>query len=384
MTSKMKQLLDNRIRFIRILTSFSLFVGIVMSFNLWISDRTFPLCPVSDFIPASPVGMDVFIVGLALLLLGGGMISKHRMIFISLIVVFLLLFLQDQMRWQPWAYMYFLMLIPFSFKLDNEKLISYFQILIIGVYLWGGIHKFSADFIDNTYLTILMDMFGLDSPETIQSLGWLGYSIPIIELAIALLLIFPRTRFLGFVGVVITHLFILVFLVCIDSNTILYPWNIAMVLFTGLLFYKNSEPMRIWERQSNLLRVFNFKAILLFILLPALSLFNNWDNYLSFKLFSGKTHLFYICIDNAHAHLIDPSLKPYYWEPEGLNNGVMISLNEWTLDELDIPFYPETRVFKKVASSFCETNSNPEIYIFTEFDRGFKEGPLEVFRCEDF
>ncbi len=355
-----------------------------MSFNLWITDRTFPLCPVSDLVPESPVVVDVIVVGMALLLLAGGMIFKRRIIFVLLIAVFLLLFLQDQMRWQPWAYMYFLMLVPFAFKLDKEKLVTYFQILIIGVYLWGGIHKFSAEFIDNTYLTILMDMFGFESAETIQNLGWMGYSIPLVELAVAILLIFPKTRLLGVIGVVITHLFILVFLVSIDSNTILYPWNIAMVLFTGVLFYKNSEPLKLWNGQPNLIRFLNFKAIMLFILMPALSLFNNWDNYLSFKLFSGKTHLFYICVDNANAHKVDPSLAPYCWAPEGLNNGVMISLNEWTLDELNIPFYPETRVFKKVASHFCETEASPEIYIFTEFDRGFKEGPLAVFRCEDF
>ena len=260
---------------------------------------------------------------------------------------------------------------------------TYFQILLIGVYLWGGIHKFSSEFIDNTYLSILMDMFGLDGPETIQSLGWLGYSIPLVELAIALLLIFPKTRKIGVVGVILTHLFILVFLFRINSNTILYPWNVAMVLFVLVLFYKNNEPLVFREEHQSLIRILNSLAIILFILLPAFSISNKWDNYLSFKLFSGKTHLFYICVDNTSAHLIDPHLKEYFWEPEGLNKGKMISLNEWTLDELNVPFYPETRVFKQVAKDFCSSQSHPDIYIFTEFDRGFNEGPIELFGCED-
>jgi hypothetical protein len=354
-----------------------------MSFQLWISDRTFPLCPISDSIPQFPIGLDVFVIIVLLLTLAIGMIFRFRVIFIIVLLVMLLLFAQDQMRLQPWAYLYFLLLVPFAFKVNKTGIITYFQILIIGIYLWGGLHKFSPDFIDFTYKKILIEMFGIENEKTILSLGWLGYIVPTIELSVAFLLIIPKTRFIGIVGAVITHVFILIFLIKIDSNTILYPWNLAMILFVFLLFFRNTNKLKIWRDNNWQLRFLNSMGVILFLIMPALSFFNMWDSYLSFKLFSGKTNLFYICIEKDDVDKIDQNLKQYYWETEGLTRGEMISLNEWTLDELNVPFYPETRVFKQVAKTFCESGISDDVFIFAEFDRAFGEGDFQSFNCSD-
>jgi hypothetical protein len=375
--------ISQRTALIRISTALFLLMGICLSFQLWLSDRTFPLCPVGDWVPSTGSGLDLVMMIFLILLLLIGMFTQKRIFSASLILLLLFLFLQDQMRWQPWAYMYVLMIFPFAVYPHKKISLTYFQIIIIGVYLWGGIHKFSSDFIDNTYFLVLTEMFGIESKTIIEQLKWTGYFIPVIELAIAITLIFPNTRKWAIFGVFLTHLFILIFLISIDSNSILYPWNIAMVVFTSLLFYKNSTPLIILKDLPTVLRFLNVKVLLLFIVLPSLSLFGKWDNYLSFKLFSGKTHLFYIHVDEANLKHVNPNLKPYFWKPESLNNGVMISLNEWTLDEMNIPFYPETRVFKKFIKSFCQENNPADFYVFTEFERSFQKGPVNRFVCGD-
>ena len=375
--------LEERLSWIRISTLFFLLLGISMSFPLWLSDRTFPLCPVGDWVPSLSPGLDVVILFLLITLLMIGMFTQKRMFTGVAIILLLFLFLQDQMRWQPWAYMYVVMLLPFAFCSYKKIPLVYFQIIIIGVYLWGGIHKFSSDFIDNTYLTILHEMFGIDNFDTIENLKWTGYFIPLIELVIAITFIFPKTRKVAIGLMLCTHLFILVFLISIHSNTILYPWNVAMVVFSLILFYKNQLPLNLWKSLPTIARVMNVKVVLFFLVLPSFSLVGKWDNYLSFKLFSGKTHLFYIHVDEANLKHVNPKLEPYFWKPESLSNGIMISLNEWTLDEMNIPFYPETRVFKKVIKSFCEQNAPSGFYVFTEFERSFQNVPVNRFVCGD-
>lgn len=379
----MKLLLKNRTDSIRILSCLFLIVGILMSFKLWLTDRTFPLLPISDNIPQLPIGLDFIVIILLLMVLAFGVFFRQRAIFIAILAVILVLFLQDQMRWQPWVYIYIMLIVPFAFKVDKTNIITYFQILLIGIYLWGGVHKFSADFIDNTFKMILIDMFGVENNETILKLSWLGYSIPIIELLVALFLIIPKTRLLGIIGAILTHVFIFILLIKIDSNTILYPWNIAMILFVIVLFYKNTNKLNIWKGINWQLRTLNSTAIILFIIMPVFALFNMWDNYPSFRLFSGKTNLFYISIKNEDVPKIDPNLNQYFWNPESLTRGKMISLNAWTVAELNVPFYPETRVFKQFAKTFCDTNTHDDYLIFVEFDRGFKAGDFTRFKCSE-
>ncbi len=95
------KLLNDRIKSVRVISTLFLMIGILMSTKLWIVDRTFPLCPVSDSIPQLPLGLDVVVLVLLLSLLLLGAVFKRRIIFVSILVVLVMLFLQDQMRWQP-------------------------------------------------------------------------------------------------------------------------------------------------------------------------------------------------------------------------------------------------------------------------------------------
>jgi hypothetical protein len=379
----MKFLLKDRPVSIRIISSLFFLIGIAVSFPLWMSQRAFPLAPIAGFIPKFPAVIDVLIVVVLMLSLGLGILLQRRGIFIVILVVLFILLVQDQMRWQPWVYLYLMLLLPFASKIDKSKLTPYFQILIIGVYLWSGIHKFSPEFLDNTYRMILMDMFGIESEASIYNLRSLGYIIPAVEIAVPILLIIPKTRTIGVIGAIITHLFIGGLFVMIGINTIVYPWNIAMILLVITLFHQNPEPITIWKGGSSLSLFFNVQAIILFILLPSLSLVERWDHYLSFSLYSGKTNLFYICVDNENAHRIDADLQQYYWQTETLTQGEMISMDAWAIGELNVPFYPEQRVFKKIAQSFCTNYSNNDFIVYAEFDRAFKKGAIEVFNCSD-
>lgn len=295
----------------------------------------------------------------------------------------LFMFIQDQMRWQPWAYLYFSMLIPFVVKKHDAGFINYLQILLIGLYLWGGLHKFSPDFINGTFTDILKRLFGIDNQETIASLYYVGYLIPLIEVSIALALIFPKSRKIGVIGAISMHVFILIYLIKIDYNYVVYPWNTGMIIFVIALFYKNPSSLKIWRGFPLRIRILNLLACIFFLVAPILSSFNLWDHYLSLRLYSGKTNLFYVVIDESELDKIDSEFQHYLWKSKRLESGKLISLNKWSMGELNVPFYPETRVFKQVAKSFCELGIEQDKLTFIEINRSLDNDSKVSFKCGD-
>ena len=117
--------------------------------------------------------------------------------------------------------------------------------------------------------------------------------------------------------------------------------------------------------------------------MPVFSFLNSWDQYLSFRLYSGNTNLFYISIADDQVHKIDTDLHQYFWQVEGLSGGEMINVNRWSMNELNVPFYPETRVFKQVAKSFCGRGIENSKLIAVEFERSFGDADFQEFKCSD-
>ncbi len=69
-----------------------------------------------------------------------------------------------------------------------------------------------------------------------------------------------------------------------NANTVVWPWNIAMILFLLLLF-RHGDPSAseiLWGSTR-----FHRMALALLGLAPALSFFNVWDSYLSAALYSA-------------------------------------------------------------------------------------------------
>ncbi|MCF6280178.1 MAG: hypothetical protein L3J14_07505 [Flavobacteriaceae bacterium] len=351
-------------------------IGVLLSLNLWHSNRYFPTIPVFDFIPDVSIYINYTLLILLFVYFGLVFISSNKKyIVVTLSIIFVLL-LQDQMRWQPWVYIYSLFLIPFLFDnpLKNEiKKINYFQIILIGVYLWSGIHKLNPNFIELIYRSILIDLYQINNESLTTTILQLGYIIPLIEIMMGIALFFPKTRKIGVITVVLSHLFILLYIspLGINYNTVIYPWNIAMILFTVLLFW-NTKNKIVVLRESNIqYKIANIAIVLLFWILPSLNFIGKWDSYLSFSLYSGKTSNFYILIKDTEIEKIDTSIYRYYYRNiEGLSEGKIIDIGDWSFRELNVPCYPETRVLKKLSErlQLCNENVNSKNIIFTDFE----------------
>jgi len=367
----------------------ALITGIILSFNLWISDRFYPLASVFNFIPplASPFDSIAAIL-LILLLLAIYYNFKSFFIYAALTLLIMLL-LQDQNRWQPWIYLYMLFLIPYLlFPVRKEikgNLLPYFQLILIAVYIWSGIHKLHPNFINITFKSILADLFRIHNPETINSLKPFGYGVGIVEIIIGLTLLLPQSRKAGVWLATCSHIFIILYLspLGINHNYAVLPWNIEMIILIFLCFYNTDSTRSFWPEGNPKFTILTTLAVILTWLLPALNFIGLWDHYLSFALYSDKVNDYYIVVGESEIQKIDSRFRKYFKESDKVNGGEIIDVNAWSLGELNVPVYPESRVFKQIGMSFCNLNITEGQLFFLEFQPPAGLGNVNRFICRD-
>jgi hypothetical protein len=358
--------------------------GILMSFRLWTADRVFPLLPVSDVFLFVRYPFDYI---LAFLLIGGlclGFFFEKKSITWITLAILMLLLLQDQNRLQAWVYLYALFLALFALlqKNNRETILLCARIIIIGIYIWTGIHKFNPAFIDVTWNSILHEFLKIRNESFPVNPMPFGYIVPLVEITSGLMLCFPKTRNAGVWMIITTHLFILVYLspLGINTNSVVYPWNIAMMALVFVLFYRTKDKLEFFQKSSAGV----YATMIVAWLLPLLNFFGLWDHYLSFSYYSSKQSMYYVAVADEELNKLDPSLKSYFIPSKRLTGGVVIDVNKWSLGELNVPFYPEKRTFKILARSFCNYGIDEESIYFLQLPPPFKKGTYIKYTCKDF
>lgn len=330
-------------RKLQIILILSFFASILVCFPLWTNDRLFPILPVFDFFVTGGVLhfslLSLFFVT-GLLSVFDFKFSTHSL-FLFLFLI-LILCLQDYNRWQPWVYIFSLLLIFIFFsrcKMITEKtLLTLFRIAFIGIYFWSGIHKVNAGFITNTLPHLV-----------VPDLGLMSYLIPLIEAFLGIGLIFISTRKFSVLLLLSMHFLILyeVFFGFFTYNTVIIPWNLTMMILLVLLFW-NKDTNHLFSNPS----VSKIFAILIFLILPVTNFFNLWPGYPSFNLFSGKTAKAYLYVDeDFKTNFSSKTLSKFDDENR-------ISVHSYAYSEINIPFYSEEEVYLQLFNKLCERSTH--------------------------
>lgn len=370
------------------------FIGILLSWPLWHGQRLFPLVPLFRDFPALPAPVDFILAGLLLAALLLNAFRLRRVFTIVLLGIIVALVFFDQMRLQPWTYLYFLVLIPFAlvdFSEEKDKmpsssaLLNYLQVLLIGVYCWSGLHKFTPSFIEVVHPYLLKSLFRVpDGHWLLQNLE-LGYAAAAIELLVGLGLIFPKTRNLAVWGAISTHLLIIAWLSPIGGNTnyVVIPWNMAMIALVWLSCYGQKNRLSLWLPTQPKLRMATLALAMLVWVMPALNLNNQWDAYLSFNLYSERISHMYVGLRKDALKQADERLSAYYVEGNLIEEGKAIDVTDWSYKELHVPVYAAPRVFRAIGRHFCKPGVNPDEIMLVTYRRPFREGHYEVLNCKD-
>jgi hypothetical protein len=141
------------------------------------------------------------------------------------------------------------------------------------------------------------------------------------------------------------HLFIFLLLgpLGFSGYTVLWPWNMAMILFLYFLFLKNNGGMIVFPSTT---KGWNKLVLICWGILPALSFLGYWDKNLSSNLFSANLPGMIICIKDTSAC---KQLQRFCYKkdtPNTCNGQAKIDIQTWARVETNVSVYPEIRVYK--------------------------------------
>lgn len=284
----------------------------------------------------------------------------------------------DQTRLQPWFYSFSVMLlIAGSLELnkakqgDSENVLNALRLCIIGTYFYAGLQKLNGAFAPDVVMWLLQP---LKAEITILEAQLIAVPAAIFETLLAILLCIPRTAKFGAILGMGFHAFALGLLVQLRWNSVVWPWNISMITLLYILFLR-TPPAATFKmfRPDTPAKI---AVIILFMLLPALNFFGLWDNYLSAALYTGNVPNLRVFLTPAQVKTLPAPIAAHvdvlkYGKPT-------IFIENWAIDELGVPAYPEIRwhnILAKKTRDKIPQLENAEFVIetFPRFYAGQKE-----------
>lgn len=340
---------ERRLLYLRVAIVAGTLAGMILSHLLWVSTRFYPLTPVFPFLKPIPSPFDHVLFYVTLLTLVLSAITPRLIPFFATLAV--VLAVCDQSRLQPWFYEYFFLLLGVAFASPNAC-----RLIVAATYFWSGAQKLNAGFMNDVFPWML-EPFLRRLPHTAQSIVHpLSVAAPFIELWIGIALLGRKFRTPAVVVAVAMHLFILIALSPWGQNYnhVVWPWNIAMGAAVVILFWKTNDSARQVLLSKN---AFHIAALLLFAFAPALSFFGRWDHYLSAAMYTSNTNHGTIFIRDKLFDRLPDGIGKYAWvETPEVDS---IDIAEWSASELNVPPYPEIRIYKNVARKICQYAENP-------------------------
>jgi hypothetical protein len=341
-----QQKAENRLVWLKRGTVAGLVAGLFLSAKLWVSTREYPLVPLLDFVPSLPYPLDYLLFGLFGVLLVGILLFRGRLagaIVIAALALAVLLVLQDQGRLQPWFYQYFFMLAAAGLsnlgRLSTEGALNACRLIVAFTYFWSGLQKAHVSFAENVYPWLIEPLASHLPSEAASALGHGAYAVPVMEVAIGLGLLVRPLRKPAVVAAILMHVFILFSIGPWghDYNSVVWPWNVAMVAFDVILFWRAPDNPSFLAVVKPGGSTFRAVVLVLFAFMPALNFVGAWDSYLSASLYSGSTE------------------EEYVYTTDGSSRTVSTSIFDKAMEEMNVPAYPEERVYKRVfAEMWCE------------------------------
>lgn len=356
---------SSRLKFLRIAVCLALLVGIVCSHQMWFPvNRSFPRVPFIFDLPESFVSVFEWLFSLILVISLVSIVFLRRQEIFLLVAVaslFLLVFF-DYSRLQPWTYQYLLLLAVFyrhDWQSDDEsaaiETLGCAQIIVAGLYVWSGAQKMNFTFSHET-LPLLLAPVQNAFPTVQLPLVFIGSGIALTEVFIGCGLLVRRTRNFAVCAAIATHAVILGLLIAKNFNSIVWIWNAALMLIIVVSFWWSDVSLpqifTAWKTENR-----NAKAAKSLtaagVLLPVLSFWGWWDLYLSGALYSGNTPTAVVRIDEGVLERLPEAARQNVFATKSGER--ILPLFEWAMTDLNVPVYPERRVFKQAARSVCRT-----------------------------
>jgi hypothetical protein len=362
--------------------------GLLMSSHLWIGPRSYPKAPLSDVLPEiEGVLADIMFAALLIVATMILVAPKPRWFiaaFLTLIVVFCLV---DQARWQPWIFLYSILLgLLALFSWDRADIgglghtLNVARLIVACTYIFSGLQKVNLNFMENDFPWMVQPIIDL-FPSTTTLLRGFGIAVPFVQVGFGVGLLTKRFRSASLVVAIAMHGFILAMFgpLGLDWNSIVWPWTAAMAVFDIILFADTAEDATasiLWVRW----RPAHVVVLVVFVVLPCLSFFNLWDSYLSAALYSGNLTEAEIYLTDAGSASLPASIRQRSVRTSADTN--VINLQRWAIEDLNVTPYPETRVYKALAKTVCGyLRDRTQLVLIVREQRMYFSRPETGYRC---
>jgi len=377
MTENVLMLPTNRINWIFRILLIGLATQMLLSFRLWwMPDDILPYLPVIETSGQWLEQISIVLFPVFLLLILACLRWPDKEIILKLLFISgLFLVLGNIHRLQVWFYYYGLLLILFLWrkKALTESFLITMRGVVIGVYLWSGLHKFNVYFVNDIFPWLV-------EPLGITATTWQAYGAGGVEMLIGIGLLFQPTRNFTVVGSLIFHLTILGLLGPFGHNwnMVVWPWNLVMPILVFLLFYKTKSP-----DVKNILSILKKYPIGLFVLglvwiLPAFNYIGFTPEQLSFKMYAGSHPEMVLYFGESDRNILNSnpvlrSLLPHETEPQ-----YRVVLDDVAMGQWRTPLFTTRWTGERIARQFCGKMVDPKkggILYFVDDD--FVEMPCE-------
>ena len=348
--------MTRRLSYLRVVTVGGYICGILLSLRLWFGTaRSIPRIPLVAGTPDSfwiaELPLSVLLCTALLCCLFTG---RSRYL-VAAVLLTVLLVLLDLTRLQPWVYQYALTLTTLAFAKTrqnndalNEPILIANQLIVASLYFWSGIQKLNWTFAHEVFPGLLENA-GIHLNSSL--FPRLAIAIAIVEALTGVGLLIRATRRIAVVLAVVLHLSVLVLLVLARANSVVWPWNIAMLVIVPILFWRFDSSTKV---ANYLIKT----VIVLCTFAPVLSFAGWWDLNLSAALYAGNAPVAVVRVnEQVLAQLSDAAREQVFASSRG---EVLLPLHEWSMRELNVPPYPEIRTYRQLARKICPMTNNSE------------------------
>jgi hypothetical protein len=354
---------EKRMTWLKVIVAGSFLLELLLSWRLWSGFRTFPELPLFNLRVTTPLYLDatVFVLLLSLLVVTIVHPKPQTYAYLFLALVALLAAL-DQVRWYPYFFQYYFMLLALCFfawskrDSDKERALTSCRWMVASMYFYGGLQKVNANFVSEVFpwfVEPITRLFPSVQPFLIVN----GLFIPFLEMSIGVGLLVKGYRTYAVCLAWVMHVFILLMLGPLghDWGKGVLPWNVSMMTFVFLLSWRvDVLPLISVSARKRLLQ---HCIIALFWIMPLLSFFNLWDSHLSATMYSGNTNRAQIFITAALKETLPAPVQAY--SSRTRDGTFALDYFHWSYDELGVLVPPETRIFKGIARYLCGYARHP-------------------------
>lgn len=345
-----------------------LFAGAMLAPGVWgNSGLGYPAVPLAGAVQFSQHHSDFSFCGTLGLALAALFFPKNKFVLIALIVWLSALCCFDLNRLQPWAWFYLLTFtaVIFGKEANGTSTIRALRWLVAGVYFWSGMSKITPYFAEDNFAWFC-EAFEFTRP--LGQIPLLGYGIAALEMALGAGLLWKKTRPYCRWGLVALHGIIVLFLVKLDWNRVVIPWNLAMA---GMVWLLNPAPDPDDRVEGERFSKRKEPAIGLMItfawLAPALYYLHLWPYNLSWQMYSNtQPEATFYYEGQGQPFGQGPELK--IWDMYAFDDDTKLLLDDWATGQLRVPMFVSEDAFRRTGQYLCRCAAHPDsagMYILT-------------------